>query len=440
MKINILFRLISILLIAALVAISVIAFRSEQYMIFWAVEALAIAAIAYMLYFHRRVIKPLQVIGDGMDLLREQDFNSRLRIVGQSEADRIVAIFNRMMEQLKEERLQVRETNNFLDLLIDASPLGVIILDLEERIFSVNHAACSFMAIKNVESFKGKKLSELSEIDNTLITCLLHIEPYQSQIVRLNNATVYKFTHSRFVDRGHSHSFYLLELLTEEVFKAEKKAYEKVIRMLAHEVNNTTAGVIATLDAIKLDAEAGNSDFAGMDADATDVLQTVIERCYGLNRFIANYADVVRIPEPQRTSCSLNELVSSCVRFLRHTFGDKQISVVQELNPDNPVVLIDSALFEQALVNILKNAVESIEHQGNIHIRTTSSPVALEIADNGKGIDSDTESKLFTPFFSTKPNGQGLGLIFIREVLQKHDCIFSLKTGTDGITRFMIGF
>ena len=101
---------------------------------------------------------------------------------------------------------------------------------------------------------------------------------------------------------------------------------------------------------------------------------------------------------------------------------------------------MDTTLFEQVIVNILKNAAESIEVHGNIYIQTTSSPVTLEIADTGAGISREVEARLFSPFFSTKPNGQGIGLIFIRDVLIKHGCTFSLRTWPDGLTRFLIRF
>ena len=100
---------------------------------------------------------------------------------------------------------------------------------------------------------------------------------------------------------------------------------------------------------------------------------------------------------------------------------------------------MDSALFEQVLVNIIKNAAESIGTGGTITIRT-SSPARIEVVDNGPGITKETEAKLFSPFFSTKPNGQGIGLIFIREVLMRHGCSFSLRTYADGLTRFRILF
>ena len=99
---------------------------------------------------------------------------------------------------------------------------------------------------------------------------------------------------------------------------------------------------------------------------------------------------------------------------------------------------IDLSLFEQALANILKNAAESIGEGGDIYLSAT--PGTIVVADTGKGIAEEVRGKLFDPFFSTKPNGQGIGLVFIREVLSKHGCAFSLRTYADGLTRFRIFF
>lgn len=101
-------------------------------------------SLIVLFYFYRKVVKPLNSIASGMDLLREQDFSSRLASVGQAEADRIVEMFNRMMDQLKNERLRLREQNHFLDLLINVSPMGVIILTFDEQISMLNAAALRF--------------------------------------------------------------------------------------------------------------------------------------------------------------------------------------------------------------------------------------------------------------------------------------------------------
>ena len=432
MKVKGLFWILTGLLLTILGVITYYVFYNLSSALFFLVEGLILITILYLFLFYRRIIKPLDIIGNGMELLKEQDFSSRLSRVGQKEADRIVDIFNKMMEQLKNERLHLREQNHFLDLLINASPMGVIMLNLDGEIISLNLSARMMFGQPSSVDFAGKSFAE---IDSPLAVELARIPLYESQTVRLNDANIYKCTHSSFVDRGFHHSFYLVEILTQEVFKAEKKAYEKVIRMIAHEVNNTTAGITSTLDTLE-------STFSEMEntEDICDVLRVSIERCYSMSHFITNFADVVRIPEPQLRNHELNTVVTSCKRFMETICQNRNIRIIMELDEISPVVKLDSSLFEQVLVNIIKNAAESIGHDGQIYIRTSRNPVCLEITDTGNGIDKETEKKLFSPFFSTKPNGQGIGLIFIREVLQKQNCSFSLRTYTDGLTRFRILF
>ena len=431
MKVRSLFWVFSLLLLIILAVISYYVLYQFSQAMFFAIELLVLLVAVFLYFFYSRIIKPLSSIGNGMDLLKAQDFSSRLSKVGQSDADRIVDIFNKLMEQLKDERLKIREQNHFLDLLIKASPMGVVILSLDKDIQTMNAAACNMFDIEDEAKVIGMKLDA---VDSYVAKELSAIPVMQSKILRLNDANIYKCTHSSFVDHGFQHSFFLLEVLTTDVAIAERKAYETVIRMIAHEVNNTTAGMVSTLDTILSSFEEQG------DTDISEVLRVTIERCYGMSRFISSYADVVRIPEPTMLQTDLNNLVVSCNRFMENLCKGRNINIATELNDSPLIVNIDIALFEQVLLNIIKNAVESIESNGTISIRTFANPISLEIADSGEGVSLEAEKKLFSPFFSTKPNGQGLGLIFIREVLTKHRCTFSLHTYDDGLTRFRIFF
>ena len=399
---------------------------------FYLIEGLITLSLVYLVYFYRKVIKPLNSIAGGMDLLRAQDFSSRLAPVGQREADRIVQVFNRMMDQLKEERLRLREQNHFLDLLISVSPMGVIILTLDEKISMTNKAALEFMDEGPEENLIGKSMDELN---GTLAEELKRLPKGATETIRLSNSRIYRCSRLSFIDRGFAHPFYLIESLTADVMKAEKKAYEKVIRMIAHEVNNSVAGIASTLDTVN-DALQTIDD----TEDLQEVMKVCIERSFSMSRFITNFADVVKIPEPQLEEVSLNDRVFACKRFMENVCQSRDIDLQMNLCEENPTVSIDTSLFEQVLINIIKNAAESIGEKGCITIRTSASPLMLEIGDTGQGISKETETMLFTPFFSTKPNGQGIGLIFIREVLMKHNCNFSLRTYPDGITRFRICF
>ena len=431
MKLKSFFFLLAFLLMVVWIILLFIATQENGWR-FYLIEGIITFSLVYLVYFYKKVIKPLNSIAGGMDLLQAQDFSSRLSPVGQREADRIVSIFNRMMNQLKEERLRLREQNHFLDLLISVSPMGVIILTLDEQISMVNKAALKFLDAGTEDDVLNKTMDKLT---GTLAEELDRMPKDTTTTVRLSDSRIYRCSRLSFVDRGFAHPFYLIESLTSEVMKAEKKAYEKVIRMIAHEVNNSVAGITSTLDTVDNALQTMEDT-----EDLREVMKVCIERSYSMSRFITNFADVVKIPEPQTEEVCLNDRVIACKRFMENVCQNRNISLRLELCEENPVVNIDTSLFEQVIINIIKNSAESIGEAGEIIIRTSASPSMLEIGDTGQGISKDVEAKLFSPFFSTKPNGQGIGLIFIREVLMKHHCTFSLRTYPDGITRFRISF
>lgn len=432
MKLKYLFGILTIFLLLPW-SLVVIPLSVERTTLFYLSEIIIVGTLVFILYFYRKVIRPLDTIANGMDLLNEQDFSSRLKKVGQKEADRVVEVFNRMMVQLKEERLRLREQNHLLDLLIEVSPMGVVMLDFNHRITMANRAALRLLNTENEEELKGKLFEE---IPSPLAGQIALLPTGETRTVRLSDAMVYRCSHLSFIDRGFAHPFILIESLTSEVVKAEKKAYEKVIRMIAHEVNNTVAGVTSTLDTVKEILEAD-----GKSADLCEVMSVCIERNLRMSRFITNFADVVKIPEPNLTDINLNDAVNGCRVFMETLCREKQIQLKVELAPSELQVSMDRGLFEQVLVNIIKNSAESMEGTtGTITIQTSAENPMLVIADTGKGIPQEVESKLFTPFFSTKPNGQGIGLLLIRDILDKHRCTFSLRTYPDGWTRFKVSF
>ena len=395
------------------------------------IEGVIGIALVFMIILYYQIIRPIHLITTGMDLLSGQDFNSRLKLVGQVDADKIVNVFNRIMSQLKHERLRLREQNIFLDLLIQASPMGVVIMTLDGEIDHINPMALKMMELN---THPDKSIKHLIELDSPLAAELGEIPNNETKVIRLNDANIYKCSHSYFIDHGFKHPFYLIERMTDEVIHAEKRAYEKVIRMIAHEVNNSTAGITSTLDTIS----QALTEEKGME-DICDMIRICIERCFSMSHFITRFADVVKIPEPTFQKASINDIATLCKRFMEGMCNERNIELNIELDAEVSKVQLDASLFEQVLVNIIKNAAESIQQNGNIWIRTIA-PATIEVIDNGPGITKDTETKLFTPFFSTKSNGQGIGLVFIREALTLHDCKFSLKTGTDGLTRFRISF
>ena len=243
--------------------------------------------------------------------------------------------------------------------------------------------------------------------------------------VRLNDSSIYKCTHSSFVDRGFQHPFYLMEGLTDEVMKAEKKAYEKVIRMIAHEVNNTTAGITSTLDTV----EQALSESEGME-DICDVMRVCTERCFSMSHFITRFADVVKIPEPRFTPTNLNDLAFTCKRFMEGMCNDRNIRLQLICDESLDDVKLDASLFEQVLVNIIKNAAESIGQDGQIIILLHCLQLSKWwITDPvyQKRLKQNSSVPSFLPTQRTRYRFD-----FIREVLSRHAARFHcVHTPTD---------
>ena len=165
-------------------------------------------------------------------------------------------------------------------------------------------------------------------------------------------------------------------------------------------------------------------------------------RLLALSKFVTRFAEVVKLPQPQMQLCDLSEEVEACQPFLENLCFAANVRLDLCLTDEAIPVRLDTVLFQQVLINIVKNAVESISESGVQGLITiTATPSQLVVTDNGKGIEPSVSPHLFTPFFSTKPQGQGLGLLLIRDILSAHHCVFSLLTSPDDhLTRFTIQF
>lgn len=433
MRIKWIFYIILMLLAASVVTILQLPPESDPEL-FYIGLGTTVLAIILLVVFYASVMKPIRSITNGSDLLRAQDFSSRLAHVNQHEADKIVDMFNAMMTALKEERVALQEQNHFLDLLIAVSPMGIMILDDRDKIVTANNTAASFLGFRDAGDVCGMPLGS---IDSQLGHALAAIAQGDNITIRLNDSMIYRCSRLQFMDKGFAHPFILIEKLTDDIMLAEKKSYEKVIRVISHEVNNSMAGVKSLLSV----AAQIVRDNAGADADVAGIMNICEERCTALSRFITSYADVVKIPDVNISEADLNELVTKWRVMLESLCAGRNIRFELDLCPGSLPVMIDPVLFEQVLINIVKNSAESIaDNDGRIRIETSRQPATITIVDNGAGISDEAADKLFSPFFSTKPNGHGIGLLFISEVLHKHKCRFALSTDPDSLTRFRISF
>ncbi len=378
----------------------------------WAGIAAAAVAVAAFVVTLRAVRKPLQAVSNGIYLLREQDFSSRLRRVGQPDADRVADFFNSLMAAMKEERLKTKQRHKLLTLLIERSPMGVAMCDFDGNIESTNDAFDRFAtpALKQA-------LDELAD--------------GETRTVRFGAEGIYRISRLWIMDSGFRRPFFLVEQLADEIIEAEKNIFNRIVRTLGHEINNTLGSVISVTDSL--------ASIHADDPEVSAVLDSCTDRCSGLVRFVSSYADIVKLPEPDFIDLDLNGFVAEMLPFLRTLLPDN-IRLDTRLSADAPTVKADPVLLERVVVNAVKNSVESIAAaSGTVTLATSAA--TLTVSDDGPGLTPEAAEAVFSPFFSTKRNGRGLGLMLIAEITRRHHAGCTLATdAATGLTSLTLTF
>jgi two-component system nitrogen regulation sensor histidine kinase NtrY len=378
----------------------------ENRLLLFGVEALFVISIFVSYRIVQSLFVPFDLIRTGAELIAERDFTSRFVPVGQPEMDDLIRVYNGMIDRLREERLKVEEQHHFFARVIESSPSGIIICDFDGNPEQLNPAA--------QEVAMPELMAELKSL-----------APGESRLVTHAGPRKLKLWRAEFRDRGFPKTFFLIDELTDELRLSEKAAYEKLIRMMSHEVNNSVGAVRSLIDSsLRYAPQVGESD----RADFVNALTIASSRIDALNRFMSAFADVVRIPPPHRSAVRLDAIVQRIAALMRPEAQSHNIVI--RVHADESVAEVDEHQFEQVVVNIIRNAIDAIDIDGSIDI--TLRDGTLTFADSGPGIAADVVPDLFTPFFTTKREGRGLGLTIVQEILTNHGFTYGLRNRAEG--------
>jgi two-component system nitrogen regulation sensor histidine kinase NtrY len=396
-------------------------------------EAFVLVSVVIAWQLYKQLIQPLKLLMQGVDAIKDRDFNVKFLSTGKHEVDQLIDVYNYMMDELRTERTRQEQQHFFLEKLIQTSPTGIIILDHDDHIQQINPKAQQILEVDERAVIK----QPVSSLPHLLLQHIEQLKSGETKTVKLDGVNTYKLQKSHFIDRSFPRNFIMIEELTAEILAAEKNVYGKVIRMMAHEVNNTIGPVNSiiqsTLGTDKL-WDSYNAD------NLKDALQIALDRNQNLNLFMRNFADLVKLPQANKKQVDLCHLVDVVAKLMKINAGRNAIELVIELSGKPFFILADEQQMEQALINIVKNAIEAVGKTGTVSLKIDPKSRKLLITDSGKGITSAQSELLFTPFFSTKKDGQGIGLMLVREILLNHGYEFSLKTVGERETVFTISF
>jgi nitrogen fixation/metabolism regulation signal transduction histidine kinase len=421
------------------------------------IELLLLASLAGGIALVSRALQPLDYARRFQDLLQDRNYAARLQQAPNDELAGIVTHFNAMLEALYQERLKLGEQRGFLDRLLEATPSAVIAFDFEGRISLVNASA---QALLGVAAPEGRALADWAQARGEfadgldaggrarsldLLAQLDALPLGESRLLSDVDGRRYRCQRGQFFDRGFPRDFLLVEELTEELESSERATYEKLVRVLAHEVNNTVAATGSVLDSLlyyqpQLDPGDG--------VDFSTAIEAVKRRNASLGEFIERFTRVVKMPLAEPRPTDVAAMLDDIVQLYREPCRVRGIGIDWTRRDAVGLQALDRNLMEQALLNIIKNALEAVAatqqensaHVGRIQLELAQEAdrVRLSVIDSGDRLGEVPAGQIFTPFFTTKKGGQGIGLLFVREVLNRHGFNYRLAASGQGQTRFDI--
>ncbi len=391
--------------------------------------------LGFALAVQARVVRPLQTMANLLSALREGDFSVRARGARRDQPlGDVLAEINTLSRTLQEQRLSALEATALLRTVMEEIEVAIFAFDSDGKLRLANHAGQILLG-KPAERILGRDAAELG-----MSECLV------GDATRLLNTSFpggvgrWGLRRSMFREGGRPHHLVVIANLSRTLREEELRAWQRLVRVLGHELNNSLAPIksIAGSLGTLLKREKRAPDW---EDDMRSGLEIIETRAEGLSRFMQAYARLARLPAPILSPCPVAALVSRVAAL------ETRLPVKVAAGPD-ATVACDAAQIEQLLINLLKNAVDAtleVSTAGATGTGVTISwkklpgEIELAIEDNGPGIANP--GNLFVPFFTTKPEGSGIGLVLCRQIAENHRGSLTLEnreTATGSVARLRL--
>ena len=380
--------------------------------------AVALIWLGVAFNLRQRVVRPLQTLSNILAAVREGDFSIRGRRAGSGDAlGEVMLEVNELGQTLREQRLGALEATALLRTVMSEIDVAVFAFDGAQRLRLVNRAGEKLLA-RPAARLLGRSGGELG-----LATCLERQNgdgPHTMQMVFPGGVGRWGVRGSTFREGGLQHQLLVLTDLSQTLREEERTAWQRLVRVLGHELNNSLAPIKSVAGSLA-ELLAREPRPADWDDDMQRGLEVISSRAHSLARFVESYSELARLPPPRFESLSIGELV----RRVASLETRLPVSVV---SGSEATVRGDNAQLEQLLINLLRNAVDaSLETGGQVEVgwRRRAGQLEVWISDEGPGLANT--ANLFVPFFTTKATGSGIGLVLSRQIAEAHGGTLSLE-------------
>lgn len=373
---------------------------------------------------------------DSALLLSSQGMDKNYELVKQS--------LGKLNTQLQELKIKNEQSQILLEAIIENAAVGILCLDDSGRVLYSSKRGRNLLGLNHLSHLKA-----LLKIDEKLVDIINELVSDEQQVykLRLKGKHAHLVFHSAIIEQGLDKlRIVSFTDIQNQLVSKELDSWQKLIRVLNHEIMNSIAPITSLSDSLhQLYEPIQANDTIGEELldDTQTGLEVITEQGKGLIAFVQSYRELSRLPEPKLKPVLLQSLLKKVQLLMKmETLDHCDIKFVNK-TPNDLSLQLDESQMIQVITNLIKNAGEAIQQDGKVQItayQDADGLTTIEIADNGKGIDEENLSNIFIPFYTTKDNGSGIGLTIVSQIVRKHGGMISVESNLGEGTVFKISF
>lgn len=362
---------------------------------------------------------PLQTISNLLAAIREGDYSIRARGGRREDAlGEVIIEVNALGENLRQQRLAALEATALLTKVMTEIDVAVFTFDGAQKLRLTNRAG------ERLLGRPSERLLNCSASDLGLVDCLQGEPSRTMEIMLPGGAGRWGLRRTIFREHGMPHTLVVLTDLSRALREEERAAWQRLLRVLAHELNNSLApikSIAGTMTGL-LKRQPRTSDW---EQDMHRGLEVISSRAEALNRFVGAYTQLARLPQPRLGPVDIQTWIKRVAGL------ETRLAVTIQPGPTS-VVEADGDLLDQLLINLVRNAVDaSLETKGAVNVGWNRNNSGLEVLVEDEGPGLPNSANLFVPFFTTKKNGSGIGLVLCRQIAEAHGGSIALENRKD---------
>ncbi|MDH5467776.1 MAG: ATP-binding protein [Candidatus Aminicenantes bacterium] len=411
-----------------------------------------VALILYQIYaLINYVEKTNRDLARFFQSIKYEDFSQTFKVEGYgSSFDSLKAAFSEVMNAFRKTRAEKEEHFRYLQTVVQHIGIGLIAFQPDGEVELINTAAKRLL---NVASLKN--IRSLESLSKPLVETLLRLRSRESALVKVedeNELLHLALYATEFKLRAQKFSLVSIQNIHSELEEKEMEAWQKLIRVLTHEIMNSItpiASLTSTISNLIRDAYGKKVKPKKFDSEALQdvqqALQTIQKRSQGLLHFVDAYRNLTLIPKPNFQIFPIQELFNRIRKLMQVNIEKNSIRFKVNVDPETLELTADPELVEQVLINLMLNAFQAVEGREDAQIELKAlldgrGRIIIQVADNGPGIPKENIEKVFVPFFSTKEGGSGIGLSFSRQILRLHNASIGVHSEPNVQTVFTLRF